>query len=253
MYMSLEKRRIEEMIEPSSSLDNLQTCAMSSLRADMEEEKIKNGLDGFCLYLYGIICKKLNLRADALDALCECVRKEPLHFAAWQEIAHLVDDVRQVKTLDIPHDHWIKLFFMGNLFLEHQMNAAAIQVYNLLRMRGLVESRFIQAQIAISYHNQRVVDKAIEEFSELHALDPFRLEHMDSYSNLLYVKEEKVLLSHLAHRACEIDKYRVETCCIVGNLYSLRAEHQKAVLYFQRALKACLNFFLLNSILIFFL
>lgn len=39
---------------------------------------------------------------------------------------------------------------------------------------------------------------------------------MDTYSNLLYVKELKVELAHLAHRATEIDKYRLETCCIVG-------------------------------------
>ena len=41
----------------------------------------------------------------------------------------------------------------------------------------------------------------------------------------------------MAHRATEIDKYRLETCCIVGNYYSIRADHQKAVMYFHRALK----------------
>ena len=49
-----------------------------------------------------------------------------------------------------------------------------------------------------------------------------------------------------------IDKYRTETCCVIGNYYSLRFEqilmflnstmisrsqHEKAVVYFQRALK----------------
>lgn len=236
-YLALEKKRVEEMTEPTCSLDSPQTILMGELRAEMEEERVKNGLDGYCSYLYGVVCKKLELRVDALEAFCEAVRKEPLHWGAWQELANIVDDVRQSKSLDIPHDHWMKVFFMGHLFLEHQINATAIQVYWLLRSRGLSECRYIRAQLAIAYHNHRVVDKAIEEFATLHASDPYRLEHLDIYSNLLYVKEEKVLLSHLAHRACEIDKYRVETCCIVGNLYSLRAEHQKAVIYFQRALK----------------
>lgn len=39
---------------------------------------------------------------------------------------------------------------------------------------------------------------------------------MDTYSNLLYVKEMRVELANLAHRATAIDKYRLETCCIVG-------------------------------------
>jgi anaphase-promoting complex subunit 8 len=30
---------------------------------------------------------------------------------------------------------------------------------------------------------------------------------------------------------------RPETCCVVGNYYSLRNQHEKAVLYFQRALR----------------
>lgn len=44
-------------------------------------------------------------------------------------------------------------------------------------------------------------------------------------------------MAHLAHKAVEINKYRPETCCVIGNYYSIRGEHQKAILYFQRALK----------------
>lgn len=45
---------------------------------------------------------------------------------------------------------------------------------------------------------------------------------MDIYSNILYVKEEFAALSALAHRCAAADKYRAETCCVVGNYYSLR-------------------------------
>lgn len=45
---------------------------------------------------------------------------------------------------------------------------------------------------------------------------------MDIYSNILYVKEEFAALSALAHRCAAADKYRPETCCVVGNYYSLR-------------------------------
>ena len=33
---------------------------------------------------------------------------------------------------------------------------------------------------------------------------------------LLFVQEMRAELAHLAHRCSEIDKYRVETCCIIG-------------------------------------
>ena len=79
---------------------------------------------------------------------------------------------------------------------------------------------------------------------------------MDVYSNVLYVQINQPELAQLAHQAFAVDKYRVETCCIVGeflkkilyvnftirfhfvgNYYGLRGQHEKAVLYLQRALK----------------
>lgn len=50
---------------------------------------------------------------------------------------------------------------------------------------------------------------------------------MDTHSNILYVKENFPALSHLAHRTAATDKYRPETCCIIGNYYSLKAQHEK--------------------------
>lgn len=47
-------------------------------------------------------------------------------------------------------------------------------------------------------------------------MDPFRLDNLDVFSNLLYVKDLKTDLANLAHQAVSIDKYRVETCCILG-------------------------------------
>jgi len=234
-YLALEKKRVEDMTEPCYSLVNHRP--LNQLRADMEEEKVRNGFDGYMAYLYGVVCKKLELKNDAVEAFCEAIRKEPLHWGAWHELAFIIDDVRQSKNLDIPHDHWMKQFFLATLYVECQSNLSAIQYLTMLKSRGFDECRFIRAQLAIAYHNHRLVDQSIEEFVELHLMDPYRLEHLDIYSNVLYIKDERTALSHLAHRACEIDKYRVETCCIVGNLYSLRAEHQKAVVYFQRALK----------------
>jgi hypothetical protein len=34
-----------------------------------------------------------------------------------------------------------------------------------------------------------------------------------------------------------IDKYRPQTCCVIGNYYSLKSMHEKAIIHFQRALR----------------
>ena len=47
-------------------------------------------------------------------------------------------------------------------------------------------------------------------------MDPFRVESVDIYSNLLYVQERRVELANLAARVVQVNKYSVETCCVVG-------------------------------------
>jgi hypothetical protein len=54
-------------------------------------------------------------------------------------------------------------------------------------------------------------------FEQLEKRDEFSVEHMEYYSNILYVKENHAKLSLLAHKAHTTDKYREETCCIIGS------------------------------------
>lgn len=48
--------------------------------------------------------------------------------------------------------------------------------------------------------------------------------------------EARPRLAFLAQSATSTDKFRPETCCVVGNYYALKSEHEKAVMYFRRAL-----------------
>ena len=74
-------------------------------------------------------------------------------------------------------------------------------------------------------------------FKNLLKTDPYRYENLDLYSNILYIKENFGELANLAFNVFNNDKYRPETCCTVGNYYSLRGDHHKAVIYFQRAIR----------------
>ncbi len=65
------------------------------------------------------------------------------------------------------------------------------------------------------------------------------LQGMDTYSNILYVKEHFAALSHLAHRVSAADKYRPETCCIIGNYYSLKGQHEKVSTFSQHYTEEC--------------
>ena len=85
-------------------------------------------------------------------------------------------------------------------------------------------------------------DEAETIFSALLHADPHRIDYLDFYSNILYVMSARPKLAFLAQVATATDKFRPETCCVVGNYYSLKSEHEKAVMYFRRALTLDRNF-----------
>ncbi|XP_042901182.1 cell division cycle protein 23 homolog [Parasteatoda tepidariorum] len=235
-YCSGEKKRLDDIAEASSPNDRSKNSVLKSLRLQLQKAHISGSLDGYCLYLYGVVLKKLQLEKYALEILCEAVQKEPLFWGSWLELATLISDREMLNDLTLP-DCWIKDFFLAHTYLEIQMNESALEIYSSLMEAGFSKSTYVMAQIAIAHHNMRNLEEAIVGFQDILKVDPYRLDNLDIYSNLLYVQEMRVELSNLAHNTCDIDKYRVETCCVIGNFYSLRTQHEKAVLYFQRALK----------------
>lgn len=80
-------------------------------------------------------------------------------------------------------------------------------------------------------------DISLDWFQKLQELDPYRFENMDTYSNILYIKENQGELANLALKQFYNNKYVPETCCVIGNYYSLMGEHLKAIVYFRKALK----------------
>ncbi|CAB0035195.1 unnamed protein product [Trichogramma brassicae] len=233
-YLSGEKKKIDNMIDVPP--DPLKNSSLKLLCSELRKEHNLGKLDGYCLYLYGVILKKLQLSKEAIDVLVDAIHKEPMHWGTWLELASLITDKEKLDALSLPN-HWIKQFFLAHIYLELQLLDEGLALYCELQGMGFQKNGYVLAQTAIAIHYKRDVDNAILTFKQIIDDDPFCLDNMDTYSNLLYVKELKNELAHLAHKATEIDKYRLETCCIVGNYYSLRADHQKAVMYFHRALK----------------
>ena len=197
--------------------------------------------------------------------LIQSVLLYPLNWSAWLDLAEtcienpvIIDEVES--ALSPLANHWMYHFFLVHVFIEQQQHDQALVLINKLRASGKTvddavvdnverneqkspengifsQCNFLKSMTAVAHYNMRDFDNAQQHFLQLCQRDPYRLEQMDIFSNILYVKESKAELSHLAHTAVRNDKYRPETCCIVGNYYSLKGLHEKAVHYFQRALR----------------
>ncbi|OLL22911.1 Anaphase-promoting complex subunit 8 [Neolecta irregularis DAH-3] len=144
----------------------------------------------------------------------------------------------QLKTLSrsLPA-HIMTSFFMVYTNQELHQPAHSVSEYIEELVSIFPNSQFLQSQQALLAHNSRDFEEAESLFESLTKQDPYRLDDMDIFSNILYVMQKGPKLAFLAQIALATDKYRSETCCIIGNYYSLRSDHEKAVTYFQRALK----------------
>ena len=143
-----------------------------------------------------------------------------------------------------------------NLWVSQELYQTNDEIDNLINqlLNIFPDSSFLKTQQAELYHHAKgglfyryifyvlkLMDKLDDEraeavYSEILHKDPYRLDHLDHYSNILYVLELRPKLAFLAQVASAIDKFRPETCCIVGNYYAMKSEHEKAVNYFRRAL-----------------
>ena len=104
-------------------------------------------------------------------------------------------------------------------------------------------SFLLTCKALLCYHSKDLLS-AEQEFSNLLALHPHRLDSLDHYSNILYVLNLRPKLAFLAHLCSSTDKFRPESCVVIGNYYSLLSLHEKAVQYFRRALaldRSCLS------------
>ncbi|CAD6998419.1 cell division cycle protein 23 homolog [Ceratitis capitata] len=235
-YLAKEKKRLDSTTDRSNLNDTGHVRDMTDLLSTLRSEYSHGRLDGYGIYLYGVVLKSLNLNKVAIQMFIHAIRLSPMLWAAYVELAPLIVEKEKMLSLNFG-GHWMRHFFVAHTYIEMYLNDEGLKAYEDLQHAGFRKSVYVTSQMALAYHNKRDVDRAIEIFQTLQEVDPYRLENMDTYSNLLFVKELKTEMAQLAHKAVSINKYCPETCCVVGNYYSIRSDHQMAIVYFQRALK----------------
>uniref|UniRef100_A0A1B0FIR9 Cyclosome subunit 8 n=1 Tax=Glossina morsitans morsitans TaxID=37546 RepID=A0A1B0FIR9_GLOMM len=235
-YMAVEKRRLDSTTDQSNLNDSGHFKDLGEILVTLRAEHSRNKLDGYGMYLYGVVLKALNLNQAAQQIFVQSIRLVPMLWSSYVELAPLIEEKEKLQALNFG-GHWMKRFFIAHVYIEMYLIDEGLKAYEDLQAAGFRDCVYVTSQMALAYHNKRDVDKAIEIFQVLQEADPYRLDNVDTYSNLLFVKELKTEMAELAHKAVGINKYRPETCCVIGNYYSIRSDHQMAIMYFQRALK----------------
>ncbi|KAL1596976.1 Anaphase-promoting complex subunit 8 [Paraconiothyrium brasiliense] len=192
---------------------------------------------GWLEYLYGIILAKGKNENLAKDYLIQSVTYYTFNWAAWQELASLLGTAEELDEI-VPRLPRNLMAFIFHVTASQELYRADEQVHESLTniLTIFPTSAFLQSQRGMLYYHTKDFDQAEKVFSDILLAEPHRLDHLDNYSNILYVMGTRPKLAFLAQLASNTDKFRPETCCVIGNYYSLKSDHEKAVMYFRRAL-----------------
>ncbi len=251
-YMSGEKRKNEEsemILGPSDGGGTVNRELVGLARslegwfADRATKGLNSSSQGWLEYLYGIVLAKGKTEEEAKRWLIRSVHLCPFNWGAWLELSGLLNRFEDLQRIvpQLPKDLMTLIF---HLYASQELYQFTEITHNQLTdlERIFPESQFLKTQRALLYYHSKDYDEAESIFSTLLHADPHRIDSLDLHSNILYVMAARPKLAFLAQVATATDKFRPETCCVVGNYYSLKSEHEKAVMYFRRALTLDRNF-----------
>jgi anaphase-promoting complex subunit 8 len=220
-----------------------QSCFPKELVQLSSELELLPQKDGFLFYIQGVVNIKLNKLQEGKEALIQSVTLYPFNWSAWLELATLVD---KIETLDAILDqlHPSLPSFCFRIQVMNDMHQSPDIVAPLIHdlLQTIPRNQFLYIHRAILYHNSRDFEESEILFEEIANQDPYLIESMDYYSNVLYVRRKYSKLCELAHRMSITNRYRPETCACIGNYYSMKGDREKAIESFSRALKLDPNY-----------
>lgn len=250
-YLSIDKRDLEEAdgsMRLLSSSDTKSEEAPDSklLKIVQEIEQLhqeSHEKDPFLLYLLGLIYNKRKNFSLSQTHLIESLKLFPYNWSCWQELVKSLtnfDEASQL-LLQLKESNSILnkvIFKIFEIVVLQEFYQVSNYLLNSIDQMLLVfpQFNFLKVQKFLVYYHQLDYFQAEQIFDKVLIDDPLRLDDLDTYSNMLYVMEKKSKLSFLAQYSSNIDKYRPETCCIIANFHSMKGEHEKAIMYYKRAL-----------------
>ncbi|SCU79445.1 LADA_0B00694g1_1 [Lachancea dasiensis] len=245
------KSNPSKKFQKSSDLDHGESTSIPAILKELNEYlPPESDLEGsgigmsLLYYLRGLLYKLQDIPSNAISSFLSAISIYPYNWACWNELLSCLsrpdESLLLLKILNdkfTSEKYQIMLkFFKLSLFQEFNGNIDDfIQELDFL-LSIFPNFAFLKTQHAlVNYHYMDYVNAGFI-FDQIIKLDPYRLEDMDTYSNILYVMQKPSKLAYLAQFASGVDRFRAETCCIVANYYSAKQEHEKSIMYFRRAL-----------------
>ncbi|KAJ3272162.1 hypothetical protein HDV01_005927 [Terramyces sp. JEL0728] len=138
-------------------------------------------------------------------------------------------------------------YSMDDMLLILQKILTAYNALSLFRCRYALE--VLHSLPEEHLNSGFVLAVADELFQIIRVTDPCRLKDMDIYATCLWHLKKKVGLCILGKELEDIDRVAPETWCVIGNYFSLLAEHDSAIEACKRAIQLDPNFTYAHTLL----
>lgn len=223
--------------DSSAVSEELSPIAEIYAHIEMSSAIVEN--DPFLLYLKGLVADKLQLTDTAISCLAQSLVLYPYNWSAWVDLTRIVKIGNEETILTqalqaMPNCLAKRLYFISSL--ECFSKDAILRELSDLSLT-FHDSIYLSLQKASLLYSYNEYELCASIFETVFSKNPYLLDRCDEYANVLYVLNDRPKLSLLAQRCDKIDKYRPESCIVIGNYYSLRGDHTKAISYFRRAIK----------------
>ncbi|CCW70280.1 unnamed protein product [Phytomonas sp. Hart1] len=227
--------------------------------------------DPYLTWLLGIVLRDLGMRQESATYLLASVCVNPLLWMAWQDLETLVNQESQLEELraileELEPDFMVEIFLAhakatlglaplsacatltkspppnGAAALGRQPDPSAtsprrmLNTWQVLIQGKFPRSLYLRVQMASYFcHQRKEMERAERVYEEIHSTDPYRMDFIVDYSNVLFMKPDTLTLSSLAQKMYHTDPFRAESNFVVGNYYVLLKRHERGVLHFRRA------------------
>ncbi|KXN92467.1 Anaphase-promoting complex subunit 8 [Leucoagaricus sp. SymC.cos] len=238
-FMASEKKAMRDW----HKLDNNRLQPPVPVNKTLSEllEEVDDTGDPWLLFLKALFLSRLSRREEAIECALLSIAGFPWNWSCWTLLGSCIGDGEELSSLlqlvPLSPTHPLVLMFQIKTLSElHQPTENELSLCDrLLSKDYFPNSVWLMSMRACVLYHLHEFGQAEQQFEKILGIDPNRIDDIDIYSNILYVTDNRLKLSRLAHEFLALEKDRPEICCLVGNHYSLRAEHEKAVRYFRRA------------------
>lgn len=237
-YLESEKAAQLQWLKLSTSREQPPAPINNSLLELLE--LASNSQDPWVLFLQSIIFYRLSRRQDCVRSTLASISMRPWNWSAWELLSSAIEtygELEQVlNTLPLDAKHPMTICFrvkIGNDF--YNSSRRDFVTVCTLRRDYFCNSTWLAGQAARVLLNTRDLVDAEKQFDANLAAEPYRLDDIDAHTSVLWLADRKARIAELAKHFAGAPQDKPEYFCLLGNHYSARREHEKAVRAFRKA------------------